>query len=51
MHSTFVQKLILCLVAAFFAASLIQWAIVFIEGADNALNSGYKKDEKLIFSH
>lgn len=28
--------------AAFLAASLVQWAKVFVEGADDALNKGYK---------
>ena len=51
MHATFFQKVILCMVAGFLAACLIQWAIVFVEGADNALNSGYKKDEKVLFNH
>lgn len=42
MHATFFQKVIICAVAAFFAAGLIQWGIVFVEGADDALNKGYK---------
>ncbi len=32
------------MVIAFFAACFIQWGKVFVEGADDALNSGYKKD-------
>jgi len=41
-QSTFFQKVILCAIAAFFAAALIEWGKVFIEGADDALNKGYK---------
>jgi len=41
-HSTFLQKVILCAIAAFLAAALIEWGKVFIEGADDALNKGYK---------
>ena len=44
MHPTFLQKVLLCMIAGFFAACLIQWAKVFVEGADDALNSGYRKD-------
>jgi len=50
MHATFMQKLIICMVAAFLAACIIQWAVVFVEGADNALNGGYKKDEKTLLA-
>jgi len=42
MHATFFQKVILCAIAAFFAAALIQWGRVFVEGADDALNKGYQ---------
>lgn len=42
MQATFFQKLILCALAAFAAACLIQWGKVFVEGADDALNAGYK---------
>jgi hypothetical protein len=42
MHATFTQKVIICMVAGFLAACLIQWGKVFVEGADNALNAGYK---------
>lgn len=41
-HSTFFQKVIICAVAGFLAAALIEWAKVFVEGADDALNKGYK---------
>lgn len=41
-HATFMQKVILCAIAAFLAASLIEWGKVFVEGADDALNGGYK---------
>ncbi|MEO8439823.1 MAG: hypothetical protein ABI540_06320 [Spartobacteria bacterium] len=44
MHSTFFQKVIICMIAGFFAACLIQWGKVFVEGADESLNSGYKRD-------
>lgn len=39
------------MIAGFFAACLIQWAIVFVEGADDALNGRYKKDEHFVFGH
>jgi hypothetical protein len=42
MHATFFQKVILCALAGFLAASVLQWAKVFVEGADDALNKGYK---------
>ena len=42
MHSTFTQKVIICMVAGFLAACLVQWGKVFVEGADDALNGGYK---------
>jgi hypothetical protein len=51
MYSSFLQKLVLCMIAAFFAACVIQWVIVFVEGADKALNGGYKKDEPALFQH
>lgn len=41
-QSTFLQKVIICAVAAFLAAALIQWGKVFVEGADDALNKGYE---------
>lgn len=41
-HATFIQKVILCAIAGFLAASLIQWGKVFVTGADDALNKGYK---------
>ena len=31
------------MVAGFLAAALIQWGKVFVQGADDALNAGYKK--------
>ena len=43
MQATFFQKVILCAIAGFFAASLLQWGKVFVTGADEALNGGYKK--------
>ncbi|MEO6871753.1 MAG: hypothetical protein ABI233_05980 [Chthoniobacterales bacterium] len=45
MHSTFFQKVLLCMIASFFAACLIQWGKVFVEGADDALNGSYKKTD------
>jgi hypothetical protein len=42
MHATFMQKVILCAVLGFLAASLVEWGKVFVEGADDALNAGYK---------
>ena len=51
MHSTFIQKVLLCLIAGFLAACLIQWGKVFVEGADDALNGGYKKDETVLVGH
>jgi hypothetical protein len=44
MHATFFQKVIICAVAAFLAAALIEWGKVFVTGADDALNGGYKHD-------
>ena len=51
MRSTFVQIILICMVAAFFAACLIQWGKVFVEGADDALNAGYKKDTVTLVGH
>jgi hypothetical protein len=51
MHATFLQKVIICMVAAFLTACFIQWGKVFVEGADDALNAGYKKDEPALFGH
>ncbi|MEY2529591.1 MAG: hypothetical protein QOJ05_1681 [Verrucomicrobiota bacterium] len=42
MHATFIQKVIICMIAGFLAAALIQWGKVFVTGADDALNAGYK---------
>jgi nucleoside recognition membrane protein YjiH len=36
------QKVIICAVAGFLAASLVEWGKVFVVGADDALNKGYK---------
>jgi len=41
-HATFTHKVLICMFAAFLAASLCQWAKVFVEGADDALNKGYQ---------
>ena len=51
MRSTFLQKVMICMIAAFFAACLIQWGKVFVEGADDALNAGYKKDPSSLNGH
>ena len=42
MHATFLQKIIICMIAGFLAAALIEWGKVFVQGADDALNKGYK---------
>lgn len=42
MHATFLQKVIICAVAGFLAAALLEWGKVFVEGADDALNGGYQ---------
>jgi hypothetical protein len=42
MEATFFQKVILCLIAGFVAACLIQWGKVFVKGADDSLNQGYR---------
>lgn len=42
MHGTFGQRVILCMIMAFLTAGLFEWAKLFIEGADDALNKGYK---------
>ena len=41
MHATFIHKVILCAIAGFLAASLWEWGVVFVTGADEALNGGY----------
>ena len=51
MRSTFLQKVMICMIAAFFTACLIQWGKVFVEGADDALNAGYKKDASSLAGH
>jgi hypothetical protein len=42
MYTTFLQKVVLCMIAGFFAACLLQWGKVFVTGADDALNAGYR---------
>ena len=42
MHATFFQKVILCAIAGFCAAGLLEWGKMFVTGADDALNAGYK---------
>jgi hypothetical protein len=41
-NATFMQKVFICAFLGFLAASLIEWGKVFVEGADDALNKGYK---------
>lgn len=45
MHATFLQKVIICAVLGFLAACLVQWGKIFVTGADNALNAGYKNTQ------
>ena len=42
MHATFFQKVILCAIAGFCAAGLLEWGKMFVTGADDALNAGYR---------
>jgi nucleoside recognition membrane protein YjiH len=42
MHATFFQKVIICAIAGFLAAALLEWGRMFVTGADDALNKGYK---------
>jgi hypothetical protein len=42
MQATFFQKVIICAIAGFLAAALLEWGKVFVTGADDALNKGYK---------
>ena len=42
MHATFFQKVLICAIAAFLAAALLEWGKMFVTGADDALNKGYK---------
>ncbi len=42
MHATFFQKVMICAIAAFLAAALLEWGKMFVTGADDALNKGYK---------
>ncbi len=51
MRNTFTHKVLICLVAGFFAACLIQWGKVFVDGADDALNGSYKKDRTVLSDH
>ncbi|MGZ4982943.1 MAG: hypothetical protein ACXWFY_00790 [Chthoniobacterales bacterium] len=48
MHATFLQKVIICAIAGFFAACLVEWGKVFVTGADDALNAGYKKTAPVV---
>jgi hypothetical protein len=51
MRATFIQKVLICMIAGFFAACLIQWGKTFVDGADDALNAGYKKDATWTAGH
>lgn len=42
MQATFMQKVMLTLIAAFFTACLCEFYMKFVDGADDALNAGYK---------
>ncbi len=42
MRMTFTHKVIICLIAGFAAASLIEFYKVFVDGADDAINGGYR---------
>jgi hypothetical protein len=42
MQATFWQKLLLSIIAGFFAACLVQFYKNFIQGADDAINKGYQ---------
>jgi hypothetical protein len=42
LQATFFQKVIICAVAGLMAAGLIEWGKVFVQGADDSLNAGYK---------
>ncbi|HEY8835775.1 MAG TPA: hypothetical protein VIM09_09345 [Chthoniobacterales bacterium] len=42
MNATFFQKVIICAIAGFLAAALLEWGKMFVTGADDALNKGYK---------
>jgi nucleoside recognition membrane protein YjiH len=42
MQATFFQKVIICAIAGFLAAALLEWGKMFVTGADDALNKGYK---------
>lgn len=48
MQSQFVHKLLLVILAGFFAACLIEFYKTFIKGADEALNGGYRKQEQTV---
>ena len=42
LQATFFQKVIICAFLGACAAGLIEWGKVFVSGADDALNGGYK---------
>ena len=51
MHATFTQKVIICAVAGFLAAALIQWGKVFVEGADDKQLASYASEIAHIGTH
>ena len=50
-NMTFTHKVILVLVAAFAAACLIQFYKTFVEGADQAVNDGYRTRGGMMITH
>jgi hypothetical protein len=42
LQATFLQKVIICAFLAACTAGIIEWGKVFVTGADEALNGGYK---------
>ncbi len=50
-QATFIQKVIICMVLGFLAACLYQWGKIFVTGADDALNGGYKKTAPVSATH
>lgn len=42
MQATFFQKVIICAIAGFLAAALLEWGKMFVTGADDSLNKGYR---------
>lgn len=51
LHMTFMHKVIVTLVAAFAFACLIQFYKNFIDGADKAINDGYRTRGGMVITH